>query len=392
MSILLDPNNLPEVLFENSSSTPCIIYVGVGTHLQYGKDWEHKYNQQFPAFIHDWKINNSSTRIKIILFDGMENDIPYILRDAQSFYSNTFHMDSKYSNVFRSDYGIEVYNFRFNVNWFNNYLNREGYFDISNIIIQIMGKIGRGYLFFYHEFTGRNPELLECEINQIINFNDRRICIDISRGRDLSCMVDFSEPENYPLILSNGSDDIEWLNVKNLSIEKQFELIDNFSGKISKDFYSVVETTCPYLHPKVFEYYMFKQIINKNMCVKNICKKILYGIKSFYEMSRDFTIYDYENLKNIQLLKTKVVLGSEKEMDNIKKLSEYIEMLKSCFDATTSEIYRTEGLKIIKQILFDCIKNIKKIPEEIIRDLFGKFDITVDKYRLVGIFNNFMDM
>lgn len=396
--MLFDPNNLPTEIFENKTSSPCIIYMGVGTHFNgksHKSDWEHKYNQQFPSFIHDWKLNSPNTTIKIILFDSLGVDDPYIYWNTSSFYSNTFVRDSKYSNVFRSEFGIEVYSFPYNVNWFKNDFNRQGYYDISNILVDIVGKINDGYLFFYHEFTGRNPEQLEYEISQKVKFNDRRVCIDISRGRDLSCMVDFSEPENYPLILSNGFGDIEWLNIKYIPVEKQFELIDKFTeeSKIdSEEFSRLISFTCPYLNSKVFEYYLYRQIKSKNLSVYNVCKKILYGIKSFYEISREFTIYDWENLSQIQLLKEKVLMEDDTDSDYIKKFNDCIGILKGCTDINILKQNKKLGLDLIKKIMFRCIKNIKRVDEDIIIDLFYKFDITQDKYKLVGIFNNFMEI
>ena len=386
MAEQLHPDELIKILFENTKKTyPCIIYMGIGTHCNDYAGWNQSTNQQFPAFLHDWKINNPNILIKIILFDQATKSDPYIITDSSSFFADSFVKNERYSNVYKSDFGIEVYSFPINVNWFNNEFNINGYYDITKLLVSIISSVSESEsnnLFFFHEFSGRNPEILEYEIKKIIDFDENKICIDISRGRDLSCCVNFSEPENYPLI-DLKLQSISWINPKFIELSKQQELIKKYANK------QVSTIKCPYYSPDMFDYYLFKHITNNNQYIYEICKQIIYVIRSLYNKDSEFSKWEENSIINFSILNIRI----EKFENFINKLFAQIIQIKDIiiheFNKDIIYPYKIALLEDLKFIIEICLKNIKLIQDDEFSELFIMFDTSDDKCKLISIFNDF---
>jgi hypothetical protein len=385
MAEQLHPDELIKILFENTKKTnPCIIYMGIGTHCNDYAGWNQSTNQQFPAFLHDWKINNPDISIKIILFDQATKSDPYIITDSSSFFADSFVKNERYSNVYKSDFGIEVYSFPINVNWFNDEFNIDGYYDITKLLVSIVSSVSESEsnnLFFFHEFSGRNPEKLEHEIKKIINFDENKICIDISRGRDLSCCVNFSEPENYPLINLNAGS-ISWINPKFIELGKRQELIERFAGR------EITTIDCPYYSSDMFDYYLFKHITNNSLYIYDICKEIIYVIRSLYNKDSDFSKWEVSsitklNMLNIRIPKIEVII--DKLFAQILQINDIIDQ---GGDKDTIYPYKLSLLEDLKTIIEICLTNIKPIPDEEISELFIMFDTIENKCNLISIFND----
>jgi hypothetical protein len=384
MTTLLHPSNLIQTIFEGKDKTqPCVIYMGIGTHYYNLSGWIHEINQQFPVFLHDWKINNPDIPIKIILFDQCTKSVPYIITDPSSFFAGSFVKNERYSNVYTSEFGIEVYSFPMNVNWFNDCFNTDGYYDITGLIIDIVKFVSdANYLFFFHEFTGRNPENLEYEIKKLINFDENKVCIDITRGRDLSCRVDFSEPENYPLIDLNNKN-ISWINPKFIKLDKRQELIDKFTNK------EITTIECPYYSKNIFDYYLFKHIINNNQYIYNICKKIIYVMRSLYNKDSEFSKWAEISIGKLNILNIKI---PNIEIIISKLFAGIIQIKDVVEHGLAKEIiypYKIAVLEDLKSLIEICLSNIKPLPEDELSVLFIMFDTSDDKCNLITIFNDF---
>lgn len=383
MSELLSPDKLLSLLFEDIDKTnPCIIYMGVGTHCNVPL-WNYELNQQMPIFLHDWKINNSDIPIKIILFDGFTKDDPYIVNDTNAYYSESFFKDPKYSNVYKSEFGIQVYNFPLNVKWINDKYNMAGEYDITELVANIVKRVSdSNHIFFFHEFTGRNPENLEYVIKQMTNYDENKVCIDISRGRDLSCCVNFSEPENYPLISQRGKL-ISWLNPKLIPFEKRKLLIDKF---IKKD---ITITECPYNNLDMFDFYLYKQIMNMNQYIYNTCSKMIYLLRLLYNKDAEFTKMEENYILNLDVLTLKIDKFSVIYNGITAQMLQLKEIIETTDDKNIIYAYKIALLEKLNGFFEICLGNIKIISKEQFDELFIEFDALENKNKLINIFRNF---
>jgi hypothetical protein len=382
-SEILDPHSLFDVLFENYVFTqPCIVYMGIGTHCN-SPPWDFKSNQQFPIFLHDWKINNSDIPIKIILFDEMTVGDPYIVTDTSAFYSDTFIRDERYSNVYRSYLGIEVYSFAMNVKWRNDKFNMDGKFDMTDLVIDIVSKVSKSNcLFFFHEFTGRNPSNLESFVKESVDYDETKICIDISRGRDLSCFVDFSEPENFPLI-NLSSDKISWLNSKMISSHERELLLGKFKNK------TLTLSDSPYNNIELFEFCLYRQIKNTEEIICKICRQIIYQLRMLFNKDLEFTKKDESDIIDLSILKSKV----DGFTPLYNRIFDNVSTIKLAMNATSNRDIIYSYKMVLIQNLYDvielCIMQIKKIQKHHFTELFLEFDGIVDKCKLINIFRKF---
>lgn len=383
MSELLSPDKLLLLLFEDIDKTnPCIIYAGVGTHCNVPL-WNYELNQQMPIFLHDWKINNSDIPIKIILFDGFAKDDPYIVNDPNAYYSESFIKDPKYSNVYKSEFGIQIYNFPLNVKWINDKYNMAGEYDITDLVANIVKRVSdSNHIFFFHEFTGRNPESLEYQIKQMTNYDENKVCIDISRGRDLSCCVNFSEPENYPLITQSGKL-ISWLNPKLVPFEKRQLLINKFTKK------DITITGCPYNNSDMFDFYLYKQIMNINQYIYNTCGKMIYLLRVLYNKDAEFTKMEENYILNLDILTLKIDKFLVIYNGIIAQMLQLKEIIEKTDDKNIIYAYKIALLEKLYSFFEICLGNIKVISKEGFDELFIEFEALENKNKLINIFRNF---
>jgi hypothetical protein len=370
----LKPEELTSCLFSDlDNNIPCVIYMGTGTHFnKYEKDtWDFNLNQQFPAFLHDFKLANITVPIKIILFDKACT-IPYIVTDNISFFSNTFVKNNYFSNVYSSEFGITVYNFSINVTWLNDeYYNNNENLDITNIICEIIKKVNNSnHLFFFHDFAGRNPQNLEFEMENMVELNKNKICIDISRGRDLSCCVNFNEPENYPLIKIKNNK-ILWLNPDMVGQSKCLKVKNKFKQ-------TAINIECPYNNKNTFDYFIFRQVLNKNKIIYEKCKSLIDLMRIIYHNC--FISYSEEKIvRDLKFIFSKI--------QKIKIIhDELLELFKLKLEDDIVEII----VKKIKEIIELFFSNIDPFIEKYeYETLFLMLDTTDNKYQLINIFVDF---
>jgi hypothetical protein len=392
--------DLYTVLFSNiDEKMPCVIYMGIGTHCNDPLRWDvpqnRCLNQQFPCFLHDWKISNLDVPIKIILFDAETKSKPYIVTDRSSFCNGSFVQDDKFSNVYNSEFGIQVYSFPTNVKWKNDRYNLNGSYDITELLLKIVQKVSAcNYLFFFHEFTGRNPQDLEIEIKKMFDYDDQKICIDISRGRDLSCCVNFYEPENYPLIEKDEINLIKWLNPKNISFDKKRLLIDNFSKgheyaeyiqylKESNELSNIV-----YSDELVFNFYIYKQIMNVNKNIYNICNKIFFTMKNLSSKFKSFDIIDEKNIIELNILQLVFSNFSLIYSDILTHLFLLKENTIKDDEFKISYSYKLTLMDKLKTVLVMCMSSLN-IDDTKIIDLMKDFERESDLSKFRLIFKNF---
>lgn len=212
-----------------------IIYIGAGTfYFNNDKisDRDYKNNQQFPPFLQDFKLKNLNIPILIILIDPEFNlnILPHIIQSSGQFYSNSWNI-TKESNLYHSNLDIDVIAISDIVSWNNNFQNIK--FNFENFLINLCHNLSNNdvnTLLFYHEFTGTNVILLENLIKKKLkNFDNNKICIDITRGADMSCYFDLSNPEFYPIVKYDEIDKtIKYINTNQLTNEIKMKILNKY--------------------------------------------------------------------------------------------------------------------------------------------------------------------
>lgn len=237
-------------ILETIEKESVIIYFGVGTKYHPTKNsdnsidehavWGFKNNQQFPPFLQDAKQKYPFVKILLILIDpaftyGTE---PYVVKNSENFLEGSWDVCSEYGlepNHYVSSFGIEVILINKYVKWtsYSTSMLDSNECDIELFLTILAKKISKkafnNSLLFYHEFTGQNPTVLEDKIKKAIgkDFDGNKICIDISRGADLSCYFNLTDPTNYPIIsMKNGS--LVYLNPELLDENEKINILNKF--------------------------------------------------------------------------------------------------------------------------------------------------------------------
>lgn len=214
-----------------------IIYIGVGTYYDNSdnKCWNYEENQQFPPFLHDFKSKNINVPILIILIDPAfdPNEMtPFVVNSNDQFYSHSWTKSTKYPNLFNSSLGIDVITISDKVEWGNETDEEPKLTSFEQLMVNLSNIISEpkiNSLLFYHEFTGSNIMRLENIVkNKTIAFDSNKICIDITRGSNVSCFFNLSNPEFYPIISSDEHDKLIYVNPFTLPIEQKKLLIAKY--------------------------------------------------------------------------------------------------------------------------------------------------------------------
>lgn len=240
---MINFDNLQNWIFkyiDSHSSKQTIIYIGGGTYCYSTtnntniKFWKYEENQQFPPFLHDFKSININIQILIILIDPAFDCYipPYIVDCTDQYYSHSWTKSKEYMNLFHSTFGIDVITIKDKIVWSDNYQEEQDAFDFVNLIVNISNNISEpnsNTLLFYHEFTGSSLLMLENMVKKkSTNFNPNKICIDITRGSDMSCYFNLSNPEFYPVILFDDNNKLQYANPEILSNDKKIQIISQY--------------------------------------------------------------------------------------------------------------------------------------------------------------------
>jgi len=224
------------------SNNSSVIYFGTGSYYQANKineesnniiHWKFEENQQFPPFIHDFKFKNLDVPILIVLIDPAFNDNkPYIVSSPNNFLENSWTVSDEFDNLYLSGLGINVIKISDYISWGQNYTNNNTRFNFEEFMVELCCKISNGInntLLFYHEFVGTNVILLEELVKKKCTFFDsNKICIDITRGTDLSCYFNLSNPEFYPVITQDELNKLKYLNPNLLTNMEKSKIISQY--------------------------------------------------------------------------------------------------------------------------------------------------------------------
>jgi hypothetical protein len=383
-------DNLTDYIKNYIKNNSTIIYFGIGTMFYSNNrdnhDWEYKNNQQFPPFLCDAKNKFLEINILIILIDPAfeYSNSPYIVNDCKNFLNNSWSKSLTFINLYESTLGVNVIYIKKGISWDN--LNNDEFFNIKPLIIDLCEFISNpeiDALLFYHEFTGKNVIRLEQIIkkskinNNNIVFDNNKICIDITRGADLSCYFNLTDPENYPIIIFDNNK-LKYLNLTNFSnIEikeivskhKKFTFDSNNNEKIK--IFDKNETN--FLIDKSNELIIYFQIIKSDeININLILNSIVTTIRQFY------TITNYNllgmNMWGVKFFENLQVNLPFLNFDNIYKFLKIIDEYHQIYSHTNKN---TEN----EIIYFNSIDEIKiKIINELYLLLKNSLEYIIEKY------------
>jgi hypothetical protein len=430
---MINLENLEEFVIKYiNTNKSSIIYIGGGTYCYSGNlednVWRFDKNQQFPLFLRDFKSKNPQIPILIILIDPVFdlNITPYIVNSTDQFYSGSWEKSKINSNHYHSKLDIDVIVISDRIVWGEN-LQREknNYFNFENLMVNLCDKVSElksNTLMFYHEFTGLNVLELEHLIKQkTINFNPNKICIDITRGSDMSCYFNLSNPEFYPVIEFNEFNEFNKLKYSNtnvLSNDAKTYIIRTY--KKFTDGFEIPDSTCKYYpykpnylfatNPNIimcFQIIKYDKIIFKlisdgliplirylYVCTDNTnFNNKIWGISHFNKLKihiNNFSFIHNYDYKNDVFLSDRVNLVD----DNIK----LIELINSNINDNPdyNEIISHLKENVICG-LFDIIKNILvnilikyEINVIVVEDFIDNLKQLENKYNMIPLYKNFI--
>jgi len=408
-----------------------IIYIGGGTYC-YSTNlenniWSFDKNQQFPLFLHDFKSKNSKIQILIILIDPVFdlNIPPYIINSTDQFYSGSWKKSEINSNYYNSSLGIDVIVISDKILWSNNLLTereKNNCFNFENLLVNLCNKVSEpksNTLMFYHEFTGLNVLELEQIIKQKTqNFNSNKICIDITRGSDVSCYFNLSNPEFYPIIKFDEFKKLKYSNPNVLSNNEKKCIISKYK-KFTNGF-EILDSTCEYYSYKpnflfatepniilCFQIIKFDKIIFKLISdgliplirYLYVCTNNTYFNNKMLDLSHlnIFKIY----MKNFNFINNNDYQNDVFLLDKINLVEDNINLIKSINSNIDDNVDYNEIISQLKENvicgLFDIIKNILvnivikyQINVIVVENFIDNLKHLENKYDMISLYKNFI--
>jgi hypothetical protein len=349
-------------------NVPTVIYFAIGSE-NFNKEWTLNENQQFPPFLHDFKIKNFDSKILVILIDPLLNTIPYIVRDNTSFLTNSW--EETQNNVYISNTGVEVIAINSAIIWDTRVISDVNlyHYDITDLMIKLCILVNQfNTVLFYHEFTGYNIILLEKILKKFITKN--KVCIDITRGINDSCYIDLSKPENYPLIEINDNI-ISYINIDNIDEDHKKYLINKYKEKINSDIDFRFNN----------EFLLFHQIIKKDYYNITLFKNIFITM-----IRQNYTVQKFDDIA--KMLDTSTFILCKYFFDKYKK------QIKIFIKVLSENNYNSKN--ILQDNLFLFLKDYLKdfgykysIQEKHINNLITNIQNIDDKYKINPIFDSF---
>ncbi len=374
-------SEIERIITEIPDKTPTVIYFGVGSHFcgyNFISDrhydvkavkseyWNNNLNQQYPIFLSRIREQNRNIKIVVILIDPEFREVPYMINDANSYLNGTFERVSD-NNYYSRRYDVDVYYYREYITW-DSTTYREGY-NITEFMCKYIDIVSRkNTVLTYHEYVGRDVyDFRKILRNKCFTYDDRKICIDITNGRNLACYIDLSELENIPIIRVDGYNKISYINPDEITLEEQKYYIKRMREieDVNRDEYIVgrqIEGIMKTRMREIKDYVIpFYRIMSMEEINEDMGKYYLRKINEMLMKEENELVYNLNYFTDMYI-KTKSEEDKKDLMDNIMTMMKLI-------------------IKKYNYVYgFTIEKNIDDMIEEMKR---------VDKYKMSEIFMNF---
>lgn len=411
-----------------------IIYFSVGSYCHANKyneelktnirQWGFEENQQIPPFIHDFKFKNLDVPILIILIDPAFNDNPpHIVSSSDNFLDKSWTTSQEFSNLYLSSFELNVIKISDKILWGDKYVKTQTDFNFEKLMIELceyVSKPSHDSILFYHEFTGMNVISLEHMLRKnTIQFNSNKICIDITRGADMSCYFNLSNPEFYPIVTHDELNKLKYINPDMLSNYEKTNIIDRykkftsgFNDNLGDCIFSKFD--CNYLFQTPHEIILCFQIIkNDQVILDYISNGVLPLIRYFYvcDENKNFNlkmwgIQHMISLRNYIENKCSTEYLDHKYTTNcLNVLNQIIDNIKLIDEINQNEFLNNpdynENINFLKN---EVIFNLFLIIKEVLVDIIIKYKINIfeveklitnlrelkDKYNMIDVYNKFI--
>jgi len=411
---MIDFSNLLDYISSCIDTSHTFIYIGVGTHFHYFNnsvnkyEWDFRENQQFPPFLHDAKQKYFDAKILLILIDpAFKETSPYIVTSSNNFTEKSWNTSTIHQNLYVSDLGISTIIISQSITWgtYSEY-EKESY-NIENLMFQLCNLVSNPesrLLLFYHEFTGKNPILLEYLIKSKLDYDDNKICVDISRGANLSCYFNLTDPENYPVITIE-SDQLIYLNpikIPDTKICKIYQEYSKFTW--NQKSCQVSKTDTNYLIEKPDDMILCFQILKYDKISLDIVKdSIITMIRQFYTMiekknfgTKMWSVSSFPTIKSRFVLSVNHIQFIESKlefMDSLNLLKKTDSDLKD-YDLVFDEIKNnilTQLYDVLRIILISIYFKYNVISCDQINKFILDFQNIQDKYTIMNKYSEFID-
>ena len=374
------------IKFVNSNDSS-VIYFSVGSYcyaIEHNqelktniKHWGFEDNQQLPPFLHDFKFKNLDVPMLIILIDPIFNDEPpYIVSSSDNFLEKSWSISQKFSNLYLSSFGLNVIKISNKILWGDRDIQSQTDFNFEQLIIELCEYVSKplsNTLLFYHEFTGSNIILLEHLVRKkTILFNPNKICIDITRGADMSCYFNLSNPEFYPVITYDELNKLKYINPDLLTNDYKINIIaqyrkftTGFNDNSQDCIFS--KLNCNYLFQTPNEIILCFQII------KNDQETLNYIMNGILSLIRYLHVCDENKNFNMKMWGIQQLISLKNYIQN-KSFYLDCKYTTTCLNTLNKVIDNIESIEKINQNKLadhpDYSENINFLKNEIIFDLY----------------------
>jgi len=417
-----------------NSNVSSIIYFSTGSYFNTNehnqelntniRHWGFKDNQQLPPFLHDFKFKNLDITILIILIDQSFNDEPpYIVSSSDNFLEKSWTISQEFSNLYLSSFGLNVIKISDKILWGDICIESQTDFNFEQLMVELCEYVSKplsNTLLFYHEFTGSNVILLEHLIRKkTIQFNPNKICIDITRGADMSCYFNLSNPEFYPIITYDELNKLKYINPDMLTNDDKINIIvqyrkftTGFNDNSQDSIFS--KSNCNYLFQTPNEIILCFQIIKNDQVILNYVMNGILPLIRYLNVCNEnknfnlqmwgirhlISLKNYiQNKSSIQYLDFKYTTTCLNILNHVIDNIELIEEINK--NEITDNPDYNENINFLKN---EIIFNLYHIMQEILINIVIKYQINVfevdelitefrelkDKYNMINVYKKFI--
>lgn len=225
---------LDEIIENIKSERKNIIYLGVGTYAglkEADGSLLPKNYHQYPPFLQNLKNSHTNVSLSVLLIDPLQENPPYMVRDkglVPKERDNNF-IDNFSSDVYTSpDQTLSLYTFRKDV-YTEPYQNRnDTYVNITAHLRDLNTyAMTNEVLFIYHDFTGRNNQLLAEFFDEDIKAHLDHIIYGLGLREDLGCYFDLTDLSSYHPVYRTPQGSLKLFNVYDYIVNDKINLMFN---------------------------------------------------------------------------------------------------------------------------------------------------------------------
>lgn len=227
--------NINEDVKTIPSTAPILIYIGVGTYAglidnNNGRILQESNYHQYPPFIKSLKNDIPDLHMFIILIDPLQENPPYMITDRKIDENFNNYGDDKFKS---RDERITVYVLRKYVTTEVYTHNREVPDNTLNITHDLENMnsmcIQNNYSFIYHDYSGRQVQLLAEYFDPQLNKHLDRIIYGFNARQDTGCYFDMTNLDSfmpYRIKFNRDRKTVKFFNIFKYIVTKKLYKID----------------------------------------------------------------------------------------------------------------------------------------------------------------------